>query len=99
MQKEAEAQAIVNDRVEILEKYASAATELLANENFADGFTEGDVVELATKMIASDLDTEKTAELAVDAKQVEMDKVAEAIEYADFVADRVMARIKSELGN
>jgi len=43
-----EAEAVQNERVETLTKYAAAADELLATE-FGDDYEEGDVVELAQK--------------------------------------------------
>ena len=70
-----EAEAVENARVETLTKYAAAADELLATE-FGDDYEEGDVVELAQKMINHDLDQEEAQE-----------KVAE---YVD--AGAVMAR-------
>ena len=56
-----EAEAIENERVETLTKYAAAADELLAGE-FGDDYEESDVVELAQKMINHDLDQEAAQE-------------------------------------
>lgn len=56
-----EAEAIQNERVETLTKYAAAADELLAEE-FGDDYEESDVVELAQKMINHDLDQEAAQE-------------------------------------
>ena len=78
-----EAQALDNARVEVLTKYASAADELLAQE-YGDDYEEGDVVELAQKMINHDIQEEENQE-----------KVAEYVE-----AGQVMARaFISELNN
>lgn len=65
MVKEAEAQAEVAERVDILSKYASAAEELL-QASFPNDYTKEDVIELADRLIAKDAveteEAEKTAE-------------------------------------
>ena len=69
MVKEAEkeaAYAVLQERVELLNKYAAVATELL-NAEFPNNFEKADVVELADKLIQRDIDIneaqEKTAEI------------------------------------
>ena len=66
MQKEAESQAIITDRVALIEKYAALATTELEKE-FKTDFTKDDVAELTAKMIEHDMaleaQQEKVAEL------------------------------------
>jgi len=65
MQKQAEAEREVQERVEVLVKYATAAEQMLADE-FGDKYTEDDVIKLASFLIDHDLETmeeqEKVAE-------------------------------------
>ena len=64
-EEDAEAKAVVDERVEVLAKYAEAADSLLAEE-YGDKYEQKDVEELASMMIAHDLkqeeDVEKVAE-------------------------------------
>jgi len=66
MVKEAEVDESVNERVEILEKYASAAEEMLDAE-YGENYDANDVQKLAAALIDRDLeaeeDYEKIAEL------------------------------------
>jgi hypothetical protein len=57
MQKEAEVKALIQERVDVIEKYASLAEGLLQQEYNKD-YTQDDVVELADKMIQHDLAVE-----------------------------------------
>jgi hypothetical protein len=57
MQKEAEAKALIQERVDVIEKYASLAEGLLQQEYNKD-YTQDDVVELTDKMIQHDLAVE-----------------------------------------
>ena len=65
VEEEAEAQAVVDERVEVLAKYAEAADNLLTEE-YGDKYEQKDVEELASMMITQDLqqeeDVEKVAE-------------------------------------
>lgn len=66
MQKEAEQNAVVNERVTLIEKYAEIARTELEKE-FKKDFTNDDIAELTTKMIEHDMaleeQQEKVAEL------------------------------------
>ena len=56
--KEAEASQAVDERVEVLAKYAEAADGLLAEE-YGEDYEEADVEKLATLMINYDIDQEE----------------------------------------
>lgn len=79
MVKEAE-MSVVAEQVEILEKYASAATELLQAE-FPNDYTKEDVVELADKLIQRDVELNAQNEKVAEAKAIteEYVKVAEQL--------------------
>ena len=66
MQKTAEADEVMQDRVEVLEKYASLSEEMLEAEYGTD-YNEADVEKLASALIDNDLtveeEVEKVAEL------------------------------------
>jgi len=68
MVKEAEVNEVVEDRLNILEKYAAAAEELLEAE-YGESYEAGDVEKLASALIENDLykeeEYEKVAELDV----------------------------------
>ena len=72
--KEAEASQAVDERVEVLAKYAEAADGLLAEE-YGEDYEEADVEKLATLMINYDIDQEEA-----------MDKVAEFEEAGQIMA-------------
>ena len=72
--KEAEASQAVDERVEVLAKYAEAADGLLADE-YGEDYEEADVEKLATLMINYDIDQEEA-----------MDKVAEFEEAGQIMA-------------
>lgn len=79
MVKQAE-EAVVAEQIDLLAKYASAASELLQAE-FPNNYTKEDVTELADKLIERDIaiatETEKTAEaIAITEEYV---KVAEQL--------------------
>lgn len=78
MLKEAEAQELVNERVEFLAKYASAAEDLLQTE-FPNNFAKEDVIELADKLIEHDLQIadmeEKTAEWDAQGREMAHDYI------------------------
>lgn len=79
MVKEAE-MSVVAEQVEVLEKYASAATELLQAE-FPNDYTKEDVVELADKLIQRDVELNAQNEKVAEAKAIteEYVKVAEQL--------------------
>ena len=59
--KEAEATQEVDERVEVLAKYAEAADGLLSDE-YGEDYDENDVEKLATLMINYDIEQEEAAE-------------------------------------
>jgi hypothetical protein len=61
--------ALLQERVEFLNKYASAATELLSAE-FPNNFDKADVVELADKLIQRDAEIAETQEKVAEATAV-----------------------------
>ena len=66
-EKQAEAQEheVVSERMEILNKYATAADGLLSDE-YGEDYAEEDVTKLAAMMINSDIENEATAEQVND---------------------------------
>ena len=82
MKKEAE--AVENERVETLAKYATAADNLLAEE-FGDDYEESDVVELAQKLINHDIENEQAQE-----------KVAEYVEAGTVMARAFINELNSD---
>ena len=74
MQKQAEANAEVDERVELLSKYASAATELL-DQHYPGQYGTGDVTKLAETLIVNDMQAEE-----------QMGKVAEYVEAGQIMA-------------
>ena len=66
-EKEATAQetAVVEERIAVLEKYATTADGLLSDE-YGEDYTEEDVTKLATMMINKDIEDEATAEKVSD---------------------------------
>ena len=62
-------QEIVDERLEILEKYASFADQALSDE-FGNDYDEDDVVKLAEMLIANDIETEEAAEKVAEADQL-----------------------------
>ena len=60
-EKVAEKSGAVNERLEVLEKYAEAADGLMAEE-YGDDYEEADVIKLAEMMIQSDLEQEENLE-------------------------------------
>ena len=78
MLKEAEAQEVVNERVEFLAKYAEAAEGLLQAE-YPNNFAKEDVIELADRLIAHDVaiseQQEKTAEWEAEGRAMAHDYV------------------------
>ena len=72
--KEAEATQEVDERVEVLAKYAEAADNLLAEE-YGEDYNEEDVEKLATLMINYDIEQEEA-----------MDKVAEFEQAGQIMA-------------
>lgn len=84
MQKEAEAKALIQERVEVIEKYASLAEELLTKE-YGKDYTQDDVVELADKMIQHDLSVEEQQE-----------KVAEYDEAGRIMARAFVEELRKE---
>lgn len=100
--EEAEQTKLVNERVEVLDKYAALATELLHAE-YPNDFTQDDIVALADKLIQRDLAIEDQNEKTAEAKQLvtEYVKVAEQMlqqehgkEYTpqtvELLADKLM---------
>jgi len=83
MLKQAEEQAkmaaLVEERVRVIEKYASVAQNLM-NEAFPGNHTEDDVVELANLMIQNDMQVEE-----------QQQKVAELEEAGRIMARGFMA--------
>lgn len=61
MQKVAETEALEQERVETIVKYASVAEEALS-ERFGDNYNEDDVIKLAEFLIDSDLEAEEEYE-------------------------------------
>ncbi len=61
MKKEAEVNEELQERIEVLEKYASAAEEMLEAE-YGDSYEAGDVEKLASALIDADLVAEEEAE-------------------------------------
>jgi lysyl-tRNA synthetase class II len=61
MVKESEVNEELQERVEVLEKYASAAEELLENE-YGDNYDANDVQKLAEALIDYDLQAEEEQE-------------------------------------
>lgn len=77
---------LVQARMEVFSKYASAADDLLAQQH-GDDYTANDVEELATLMINHDL--------AVEAQEEEMqEKVAEAVETGQIIARAHFAELQ-----
>jgi len=66
--KEAEATQEVDERVEVLAKYAEAADGLLADE-YGEDYDENDVEKLATLMINYDIENEEAAEKVAEFEQ------------------------------
>ncbi|MCK5613640.1 hypothetical protein KAR91_67870 [Candidatus Pacearchaeota archaeon] len=60
-EKVAEESGVVDERLEVLEKYAEAADGLMAEEYGTD-YEEADVIKLANMMIQSDMEQEETLE-------------------------------------
>ena len=60
-EKVAEETSVVNERLEVLEKYAKAADDLMAAE-YGEDYEEADVVKLAELMIESDIEQEENLE-------------------------------------
>jgi len=88
--KEAEATQEVDERVEVLAKYAEAADGLLAEE-YGEDYNESDVEKLATLMINYDLEQEEA-----------MDKVAEFEQAGQIMAhafSQELDRISNESGS
>tara|TARA_Y100001938_G_scaffold151168_1_gene246799 strand:- start:4935 stop:5264 length:330 start_codon:yes stop_codon:yes gene_type:complete len=82
MEKEAAAQQ--EARVEVLNKYASAADNLLAEE-YGEDYTEDDVVELAQRLINNDIEQEEAQE-----------KVAEYVEAGTVMARAFMNELSAQ---
>jgi hypothetical protein len=61
----AEETAVVEERISVLEKYATTADGLLSDE-YGEDYTEEDVTKLATMMINKDIEDEATAEKVSD---------------------------------
>ena len=79
-----EAEAVENERVETLEKYATVADNLLAEE-YGNDYNENDVVELAHSLINNDLQQEEAQE-----------KVAEYAEAGAVMARAFLAELSQE---
>jgi hypothetical protein len=79
-----EAEAVNNARVEVLTKYAAAADDLLAKE-YGDDYEEGDVIELAHKMINHDISQEESQE-----------KVAEYVEAGQVMARAFISELNTQ---
>ena len=101
--KEAEAQeqyADIQEKVEILSKYAEAATELL-NAEFPENYDKADVVELADKLIQRDLEIAEVQEKTAEAVETlaEYVKVARALldeegnEYYDSTVEKLASSL------
>lgn len=82
IQKEAE--AVVAERADVLQKYASVADELLAKE-YGDDYKENDVVELAQHLINHDIEQEQAQE-----------KVAEYAEAGAIMARAFLSELESQ---
>ncbi len=83
MNKQAEADAEVNQRVDVLNKYASVATELL-DEKYPNNYTQDDVVKLAEALIVRDIELEES-----------MSKVAEYVEAGKIMARSFMEELST----
>ena len=81
---EKEAQAAGAARVEVLNKYASAADNLLAEE-YGDDYDENDVVELAQRLINHDVEQEEAQE-----------KVAEYVEAGTVMARAFISELSAQ---
>jgi|APSaa5957512535_1039671.scaffolds.fasta_scaffold81471_2 hypothetical protein len=60
-----EQDAVTEERVEVLAKYAAASDDLLAEE-YGEDYTEDDVIKLATMMIDHDVEQEDAMERVAD---------------------------------
>ncbi len=84
MQKTAEQNAEVVEQIEVLEKYAGAAEQLL-NEEYGEDYTAEDVEKLASALIDNDL-----------VAQEEQEKIAELDAAGRIMARSFMDELKSE---
>lgn len=85
--EEAQENAVMQERVEVLNKYAEAATELL-NAEFPNNYSKQDVVELADRLIQRDIEIENANQKTAEAVELlnEYVKVARELlvsEYGD----------------
>jgi patatin-like phospholipase/acyl hydrolase len=98
MIKEAEetaAKAVVQERVAMLDKYATLATELL-NAEFPNDFDKNDVVELADKLIERDVAIADMQEKTAEAKELlgEYVKVSQSLMEQQYGKDFTPADVE-----
>lgn len=82
---EKEAAAVVDERVDVLAKYAEAANSILAEE-YGEDYSEEDVVKLAAYMLDTDIDEEES-----------MEKVSEYIEAGQVMARSFVEELVNNL--
>jgi len=85
---EVEVKEILTQQVEILDKYASLASELM-QEVYPNDHTKDDVIELADRMIQHDMAVEVETQKTAEAKEIveEYVKVAEALLQEEYKTD------------
>ena len=98
MIKEAEetaTKAVIQERVNLLDKYASLATELL-NAEFPNDFSKDDVVELADKLIERDVAIADAQEKTAQAKELigEYVKVSQSLMERQYGKDFTPADVE-----
>ena len=84
IEKQAE-DAVVEQRVDVLAKYAEAADKILAEE-YGEKYSEEDVVKLAAYMLDTDIDEEESVE-----------KVAEYVEAGQVMARSFVEELSKNL--
>lgn len=82
---EKQAAAVVDERVEVLAKYAEAADGILAEE-YGEDYTEEDVTKLASYMLDQDIQEEEN-----------MSKVAEYVEAGQVMARSFVEELASNI--
>ena len=101
MLKQAEAQELVNERVEFLAKYASAAEELLQAE-YPNNYEKSDIIELADRLIAHDTSVaemqEKTASLEEQGRAMAQDYVEALVQEFEKEASGKKALLEAAKG-
>lgn len=98
---EVETKELLAERVEVLDKYATLATELL-NAEFPNDYDKNDVIALADKLIERDIAISEVQEKQAEAKELlgEYVKVARDLmvqEYAENFKDADVEKLASTL--